>query len=150
MKLLALLGASPLSLRHQVHVDHYEYLVQRLMDRVRTQRKKPEEVKEWVEDFLMGFQGAGSDRTWCAQTFYPISRSFLSQEAIWKRARSRDKRLYWSEISLTREFFGIKQHLSWLVVVNFIYLQLCNLFSKDDIVVDAPAKAWLQRAAVQG
>lgn len=141
LKLLALLGASPLSLRHQVHVDHYEYLVQRLMDRVRTQRKKPEEVKEWVEDFLMGFQGAGSDRTWCAQTFYPISRSFLSQEAIWKRARSRDKRLYWSEISSDpASFFGIKQHLFLARGGELIYLQLCNLFSKDDIVVDALAK----------
>ncbi len=130
LKLFALLCASPLDSRHKVHEDHYSYLVERFVKKVRSSTEKPEEVREWVEDFLMGFQGAGFDRTWCAQTFYPITTSFLLQETIWKRSYAKNKQLDWSEVRANLDnYFGTKQHIFLARGGELLYLQLCNLFA---------------------
>lgn len=142
LKLFALLCASPLDSRHKVHEDHYSYLVERFVKKVRSSTEKPEEVREWVEEFLMGFQGAGFDRTWCAQTFYPVTTSFLLQETLWKRSYAKNKQLDWSEVRANLDnYFGTKQHIFLARGGELLYLQLCNLFVGKGRNIGSLAKA---------
>ena len=131
LKLFALLCASPLSSRHQVHEEHYEYLANKFLSKVRADRKKPEEVKEWVEDFLTGFQGAGFDRTWCAQTFYPVTTNFLLQETIWNHTEARRRPLStWVDaVYKFNTHYTVSRHRFLARGGELLYLQLCNLFS---------------------
>lgn len=131
LKLFALLCTSPLDSRHRVHENQYNNLMQRFTQKVGPSPESPEEVKEWVEDFLMGFQGAGFDRTWCAQTFYPITTNFLLQETIWKRSYTKNKELDWNEVrNNIFSYFNTRQHIFLARGGELLYLQLCNLFSK--------------------
>ena len=131
LKLFALLCASPLDTRHQVHKEHYIYLAEEFANRIQSIGKESMEIKDWIEDFLMGFQGAGQERTWCAQTLYPIVSSFLLQETIWKKTFARNKQLDWRTVRYgLNNFFGTKQHLFWARGGELLYLQLCNLFAR--------------------
>ena len=135
LKLFALLCASPLDSRHQVHTDHYEYLVEKFADQIQSDRRKPEEVKEWVEDFLMGFQGAGFDRTWCAQTLYPVTTTFLLQETIWNHTEARrNPATTWLEsIYKFKTYYSVSRHRFLSRGGELLYLQLCNLFASKKV-----------------
>lgn len=133
LKLFSLLCASPLDSRHEAHENQYRLLMENFTDSVSSNTEKPEEIRDWIEDLLMGFQGAGFDRTWCAQTFYPVSSSFLIQETIWKHSYAQNKRLDWNEIITDfNKFFRTRQHTFFARGGELLYLQLCNLFANQD------------------
>ena len=73
------------------------YKRQEFSKKVQSHNRAADEVQEWIEDFLKGFQGAGFDRTWCAQDFYPIVRTFLAQETIWPKKHAK-KQIELSEV----------------------------------------------------
>ncbi|QSQ10142.1 hypothetical protein H0A61_02541 [Koleobacter methoxysyntrophicus] len=143
LKLFALLCASPLDSRHKVHEDHYEKLMKTFTEKVRTWSKKPEEVKEWVEDFLMGFQGAGFERTWCAQTFYPVTTSFLVQETLWNNTVAKNSPLTnWLEgVHKFHTYYSVSKHRFLARGGELLYLQLCNLFAGKGRDIASLAKA---------
>ena len=82
LKLFALLGNSRVDGRHEVHRIQYRKLTEKMKTRINVSNGKPDEVLECLEEFLGGFQGAGFDRTWCAQSFFPISPGLINQETI--------------------------------------------------------------------
>ena len=90
LKLFALMGASRLDSRHETHREHYKELVERLHDHIRVAEAGSEDdVLRTLENLLLGFQGAGSGRTWCAQSFLPICRGVLAGETIWNETAAR-------------------------------------------------------------
>ena len=134
LKLFSLLRASPLDSRHSVHKAHYEELSNEFGKKVRSGKRTSDEVQEWIEDFLKGFQGAGFDRTWCAQTFYPVGRAFLAQETIWPRKYAKNKNLDLSIVkSMPLSFFETTKHNFLARGGELLYLQQCNLFAGRDI-----------------
>ena len=131
LKLLAFLCASPLDKRHEIHEEQYRCLVERLTHRILSYRQSPGEVREWVEDFLMGMQGAGFDRTWCAQSPYPISPKLLLQETIWNNTVAKSANpTSWSEtMAKFRKYYSTSRRLFQARGGELLYLQLCNLFA---------------------
>ncbi|HHL34000.1 MAG TPA: hypothetical protein ENJ30_06515, partial [Desulfobulbaceae bacterium] len=83
LKLFSFIGASRLDSRHQAHRNHYKTLLERLRQRIRTNSRDKDDVIRTIENLFLGFQGAGSGRTWCAQSFLPVSPSLLAGETIW-------------------------------------------------------------------
>jgi len=138
LKLLAFLGASPADKRHDIHGKHYVELAGKLEDNIRSVNREPEEVREYIEDFLKGFQGAGFNRTWCAQTFYPVSSSVLTQETIWNETVARKNNVQTWENS-THEFktyYSTHKRNFLARGGEVLYLQLCNALSTPQGDVD--------------
>lgn len=133
LKLFALLRTSPLDKRHNVHEKQYKDIMQAFAEKTRPGNKSPELVRDWVEDLLMGFQGAGFDRTWCAQTLYPINNSFLLQETMWRGNYAKNEQLDWNSVRLNfKNFFSTRQHVFLARGGELLYLQLCNLFGNHE------------------
>lgn len=133
LKLFSLLRASPLDSRHPVHKIHYQELSREFSKKVQSHNRAPDEVQEWIEDFLKGFQGAGFDRTWCAQDFYPIVRTFLAQETIWPKKHAK-KQIELSEVRFNPlRFYETAKHNFLARGGELLYLQQCNLFSGKDV-----------------
>lgn len=137
LKLLAFLSSSPVSKRHDIHIEHHAKLVDHLEAGIKSNNIEAEEVREAIEVFLQGFHGAGHTRTWCAQTFYPISASLLTQETIFNESKAKRKDLQtWDDsIQNFREFYSNKRDFL-ARGGELLYLQLCNALSmpQEDIV----------------
>ena len=88
LKLFAFFGVSRIDGKHKVHEEHYRQLIRKLESRMNLNHGNSEQVLAYLDDFLQGFQGAGFNRAWCAQTFYPISPSLLTQETIWNETKA--------------------------------------------------------------
>lgn len=137
LKLLAFLSSSPVNKRHDVHSKHYAELAQLLESSIVSIRQDPEGVRECIEDLLQGYQGAGPTRTWCAQTFYPVAPSLLTQETIWKETAARRGSLRdWKEsLDPFAAYYSTTSRDFLARGGEVLYLQLCNVFSipQDDI-----------------
>jgi hypothetical protein len=142
LKLLAFLCASPLDKRHEIHEEQYRHVAGILAQKILSYRQSPEEVREWVEDFLMGMQGAGFDRTWCAQTPYPISPKLLLQETIWNNtfAKSANPSSWQESLSNFKRYYSVTRHRFLARGGELLYLQLCNLFADRKHEVEKFAK----------
>ena len=79
-----------------VHREQFEKLIQKLSDRITLKTGKKEDVVDWLEQFLRGYHGAGANRTWCAQTFFPVSSTLLTRETIWNVSKAKNVRS-WDE-----------------------------------------------------
>ncbi len=128
LKLFSFIGASRLDSRHQAHRNHYKTLLERLRQRIRTNSRDKDDVIRTIENLFLGFQGAGSGRTWCAQSFLPVSPSLLAGETIWKEKKAeRDEVSEWSDLFEVRSsYFDMNQHLFLARGGEVLYLQLCN------------------------
>ena len=129
LKLFSFLGASRLESRHQTHRAHHEQLVQRLHDQIQVEDPEhKQDIIRTIENLFLGFQGAGSGRTWCAQSFLPISSGFLSGESIWKETKAeKDNVDDWYELIENRSsYFDMNQHLFFARGGELLYLQVCN------------------------
>ncbi len=94
----------------------------------------------------MSFHGVGSQRTWCAQSFMPISTGMLAAETIWNETyASRNLPDSWNDvISQYTAYFSVNKHRFLARGGEVLYLQLCNALriEKDDV------EKWLQEKSL--
>ncbi len=133
LKLFAFLAASPVDSRHLVHRNQYDALVHRMTQRVVGGGGDPAQVVQWLEDALRAFQGAGAGRTWCAQTFMPVSEAFITQETIWNETEARRSGVPdWQEaVSHLHRYFSVSRHRFLARGGELLYLQVCNALATD-------------------
>lgn len=136
LKLFSFLGMSRLESRHSTHRSHHKELIKQLKQRIYIAGDGDKnEVVRTIENLFAGFQGAGSGRTWCAQSFLPISKSFLAGESIWKETKAKQSMhlegLSWENLFVEgNNFFDRNQHVFLARGGELIYLQLCNAFKQ--------------------
>ncbi len=134
LKLFAFLGASRIDSRHESHKQHYKDLLRKLENVIRTEGVDKRDVLKSLENLYLGFQGVGVDRTWCAQTLYPLSKSFLCSEAIWEQTvATRDGVKSWDQAI---QYFAYDKRIFMARGGELLYLQLCNAFRKRDPQLD--------------
>lgn len=133
LKLFAFLSSSRIDTRHDIHKSQYEKLWNKMKKQVYTTSENPDEATEWVEELLRGFRGAGFNRTWCAQTFFPISTSLLTQETIWKETAVKRQPLdTWKEsMENFHTYYDTRKHNFMARGGEVLYLQLCNVFTQE-------------------
>jgi len=140
LKLFALLTASRIDTREVMHVEQYQRLSRRLKGRIRTVDQTQEEAEEAIQllqDLLQGFQGAGLNRTWCAQTFFPISPALITGETLWNEtaAKKEARVLRWIEtLERLRTFFSVSKHRFLARGGELLYLQICNALRNGENV----------------
>lgn len=129
LKLFSFLGASRLDSRHITHREHHRELLDTLMSKMIVSGSgNKEDVVHTLANLLLGFQGAGSGRTWCAQSFLPVSRGLLAGETIWNEtAARRNPPASWSDImdSLST-YLTMNKHRFLARGGEVLYLQMCN------------------------
>jgi hypothetical protein len=137
LKLFAFLSCSRVDSRDEIHKAHYKELVNQIENSIKTNNRNVEEIRDWLEDFLRCFQGVGFNRTWCAQTFYPISTSLLTQETIWNETYAKNNPIDCWINSLKRfhKYYSVSKHRFMSRGGELLYLQLCNVFATDQTKV---------------
>lgn len=142
LKLLAFLGASRIDSRHDVHKHHYGELMGSLDSTLAVSGERSQEVLEWLESLLRGFQGAGLTRTWCAQTFFPVSKALLTKETIWNASAAKRERVsdWQASVEKFSTYYSVTRHDFMARGGELLYLQLCNLFALDQTEVATFAK----------
>ena len=131
LKLFAFLSNSRVDSRHDVHKAHYRKLIKKLSDKINVNAGSKEDVINWLEHFLRGYHGAGANRTWCAQTFYPVSSNLLTQETIWNEsiARREPPSDWYDVVVHFTKYYSVSKHRFMARGGELLYLQLCNLFT---------------------
>lgn len=131
LKLFAFLSSSRVDTRHKVHKAQYRSLMELLNNKINIHSGSKQDVINRLEQFLRGYHGAGANRTWCAQTFFPITSSLLTQETIWNESISRrDPPSDWYESIMSfHKYYSVSKHRFMARGGELLYLQLCNLFS---------------------
>ena len=144
LKLFAFLSASRLDSRHLTHREHYTHLIQELKNRIKTDGGNKAQVVNTLENLLLGFQGSGSGRTWCTQSFLPLSKSLLACESIWKEtsARKFNPNTWSSLFEIRGKFFTTNQHVFYARGGELLYLQICNAFKQDPEAISS----WAEKA----
>jgi len=141
LKLFSFLSASKLDTRHQTHRDHLKELYGLMRDRIEVREDNKDSVLRTLENLFLGFQGAGSQRTWCAQSFVPICSGLISGESIWQQSRARD-------VEDWEEALNYFAHNQWLFLARggeVLYLQICNALGQTPEAV----VAWAQQAGLK-
>lgn len=134
LKLFAFLGSSKLDTRHSSHRQHYKQLLQQMKDKMDTANAvSKDDVLRGLENLFQGFQGAGLSRTWCAQTFLPVSPGVLASETIWKNTgATREGVTSWDE---ALPFFDSSQRVFLARGGELLYLQACNALSQSEATI---------------
>ena len=149
LKLFAFMGASRLGSRHETHREHYRELIERLQSSIRvTETGAESDVLRTLENLFLGFQGAGSGRTWCAQSFLPVCRGLLAGETIWSEsiARRNNPRLWCDlmERGKLAKYFASNKRLFLARGGELLFLQLCNALRQ----APATVRAWAEQMGV--
>jgi hypothetical protein len=136
LKLFAFLGSSKLDTRHSSHRQHYKQLLHDMKAKMETANAvSKDDVLRGLENLFQGFQGAGLSRTWCAQTFMPVSPGVLACESIWKHtAAAKEEVESWDEAV---PFFDSGQRVFMARGGEVLYLQVCNALRQTDAAVSA-------------
>jgi hypothetical protein len=134
LKLFAFLGSSKLDTRHSSHRQHYKQLLQQMKDKMDTANAvSKDDVLRGLENLFQGFQGAGLSRTWCAQTFLPVSPGVLASETIWKNTgATKEGVTSWDE---ALPFFDSSQRVFLARGGELLYLQTCNALSQSEATI---------------
>lgn len=136
LKLLAFLSCSRIDFRHKAHKEHYGQLINTLKSKIRTNTGHPQEVIERVEELLRSYQGAGFNRNWCAKSFFPLSNSLIVRETIWNTSKAKDKNISWYQcIEYFSDYYSYNKRNFMARGGELLYLQLCNVFSKERTTV---------------
>lgn len=147
LKLFSFLGASRLDSRHVTHRQHYQDLLNGLMSRISMAGSgSKEEVVRTIENLFLGFQGAGGGRTWCAQSFLPVSPGFLAGETIWKESKARSYRPEKWENLLANisSYFAMGQHVFLARGGEVLYLQICNALRQTPETI----QNWIKQSGI--
>ncbi len=129
LKLFSFMGASRLDSRHETHRLHYKELLERLHTNIRVMESGTEnDVLRTLENLFLGFQGAGSGRTWCAQSFLPVCPGLIAGETIWNEtvARRNPPSDWHYAIENLKTYFAMDKHNFLARGGEVLYLQLCN------------------------
>jgi len=148
LKLFAFMGASRLDSRHETHRQQYKELLEQLQAHIRVVEKGAEsDVLRTLENLFLGFQGAGSGRTWCAQSFVPICPGFLAGETIWneKEARRQPPSDWLCLMEDLQSYFTMNKHRFLARGGEVLYLQLCNALRQTPEAV----QRWVRESKVQ-
>ena len=139
LKLFAFLSASRLDSRHLTHREHYTQLIQELKKRIKVDSNDKTQVVKTLENLLLGFQGAGTSRTWCAQSFIPISRGLVAGEAIWNETKAKSHYAEsWSYVlDNAKLYFSLNKHRFLARGGELLYLQICNAMKQSPDAIQA-------------
>ena len=139
LKLFAFLSSSRLDSRHLTHREHYTQLIQELKKRIRIDSNDKTQVVKTLENLLLGFQGAGTSRTWCAQSFIPISRGLVAGEAIWNETKAKSHYAEsWSYVlDNAKLYFSLNKHRFLARGGELLYLQICNAMKQNQEAIQA-------------
>ena len=139
LKLFSFIGASKLETRHESHKKHYNDILNELRNRIDSDSPGEEDdILRTIENLFLGFQGAGFDRTWCAQAFIPISKNILAGETIWRQTKAKyDLVKDWSE---ALKHFSRSQHIFLARGGELLYLQLCNALRQSSEGIDSSSR----------
>lgn len=147
LKLFAFMGASRLDSRHETHREHYKELVETLRNSVRvTEGGTEEDVLRTLENLFLGFQGAGSGRTWCAQSFLPVCRGLLAGETIWNETAARRSPPHdWNYLlGRQQEYLTMNKHRFLARGGELMFLQMCNALRQSPATI----RAWAEQSDV--
>ncbi|MGI5836576.1 MAG: hypothetical protein ACOX87_08830 [Chloroflexota bacterium] len=139
LKLFALLGASRVETRHEAHREQHSHLSKLLASRIdASDQKSVARAVGWIEELLQGFQGAGFNRGWCAQTFFPVSSSLITQETIWNDSVAKREPVSHWELAIHRfhKYFTVSRHRFLARGGELLYLQLCNALFRNKAEID--------------
>lgn len=148
LKLFSFLGASRLDSRHETHRQHYKELLESLRNNIKvTETGSEADVLRTLENLFLGFQGVGSGRTWCAQSFLPICKGFLAGETIWSESVARRSNpASWSDSVASHEkYFASNKKLFLARGGEVLYLQVCNALRQKPSEV----KQWVKDSGVE-
>jgi len=140
LKLFAFLGSSKLDTRHASHRQHYKQLLLDMKSKMETGNAvSKDDVLRGLENLFQGFQGAGLSRTWCAQTFMPVSPGVLAGETLWNetQANAADNLSWDDALQHLSTYFSISKHRFLARGGELIYLQICNALRQSDATVAA-------------
>lgn len=137
LKLFAFLGASKLETRHEIHKEQYKKLIRLLKNPenlVVPDDFDREEVLRTLEQLFLGFQGVGGKRTWCAQTFVPVSQYLLAGESIWRESKAHSQKIEsWKDAI---KYFSHTQQLFLSRGGEVLYLQICNALRQNTTTIE--------------
>jgi hypothetical protein len=142
LKLFSFLSSSKLETRHQSHKQHYQDLIKQFSANKLLTDKSEDwmDILQTLENVFNGFQGTGSQRTWCAKNFLPIDKHFITGESIWKKtAAIKNNIKNWEEAI---NFFSYNQHIYLARGGELLYLQICNALRQDKEKI----KEWASKA----
>lgn len=145
LKLFAFLGASKLETRHLTHRQHYRELLSALSapDKLLISNNSDRlEVLRTLENLFLGFQGVGGSRTWCAQSFFPLTKNLIAGESIWRETGAIRAQVHDWENALN--YFSHSQQLFLARGGELLYLQICNALSQDRLRI----KEWCQECGI--
>lgn len=149
LKLFAFMGASRLDSRHETHRQQYKVLLERLQAKIRvTESGSENDVLRTLEKLFLGFQGAGSGRTWCAQSFLPVCPGFLAGETIWNEtAARRNPPADWDDAirNSQNHYFSMDKHNFLARGGEVLYLQLCNALHQTPEAI----QRWVEESGVR-
>lgn len=148
LKLFAFLGASRLDSRHETHRQHYKEFLQKLQSRIRVAETGTEnDVIRTLENLFLGFQGTGVGRTWCAQSFIPVSAGLLAGETIWNETAARRSPPHnWDDVLQDQQtYLTMNKHRFLARGGEVLYLQLCNALRQKSETVSR----WNKESGVQ-
>jgi len=148
LKLFAFMGASRLDSRHETHRQHYKDVLQKLHDSIRVAEAGSEnDVLRTLENLFLGFQGTGVGRTWCAQSFIPVSKGLLAGEAIWNEtAARRTPPQSWDNLLEDQQtYLTMNKHRFLARGGEVLYLQICNALRQPPEAV----RRWNNESGVQ-
>jgi len=136
LKLFSFLSSSKLETRHQSHKQHYQDLIKKFSNSDKLLTDKPDDIMDilqTLENLFTGFQGTGSQRTWCAKNFLPIAREFICAETLWNatQAKREDVKNWETIISHFLHFFSLNRHRFLARGGELLYLQICNALRQD-------------------
>ncbi len=132
LKLFAFLSSSPIDKRDKAHKEHYIKLFEELDKKIVSSQKDKENIKQWIEQFLSGYYGVGSERSWSARTFYPISTALLTRETVLNTKKRITAKTWDETIRKFKTYFTISGRLFTARGGEILYLQLCNLFTHEN------------------
>jgi hypothetical protein len=146
LKLFSFLGSSKLDTRHKTHREHLKTLDGLLKEKMLVNGDTEENVLKTLENLFLGFQGAGSQRTWCAQSFVPVCVGLISGESIWKASKARNIE-EWEEALY---YFDHNQALFLARGGEVLYLQICNALRQSPETIEQWAENSGLKASLTG